>query len=181
MNILTWVWLAGVTVFSLHKLVRHRRFVRRLFRNAKPLELPWHGLAAECAATAGLRIAPPLLTVPGSGTPFLCGLCRPRLILPSATLEALTLSEARHVLLHEMLHIRRRDLAANVLLYPRTPWPFGAIANRINHWGIRKGILVTPYEAPDILERFRRAGFAIERSQIAGNCLNVWARKPAVP
>src|SRR5438270_12394709 len=26
-------------------------------------------------------------------------------------------------------------LAANVLLYPRTFWPFNAIAERINHWG----------------------------------------------
>jgi beta-lactamase regulating signal transducer with metallopeptidase domain len=115
-SIMTWIWLAGAAGSFAWTLIRHRRFARRLTRTAKPLDLPWQGVVAECAATAGLSKVPPLFTVPGSGTPFLCGLFRPRIILPSGTLEMLTAEEARHVLLHEMLHIRRCDLAANWLL-----------------------------------------------------------------
>lgn len=70
-------------------------------------------------------------------------------------------------------------LAANVLLYPQGGWPFKGIAQRINDWGIRKGILYTPYEQADIRERIVRAGFTIESEAVSGNCYNVLARKPA--
>lgn len=69
-------------------------------------------------------------------------------------------------------------LAANVLLYPRTAQPFRAIAERINRWGMRKGILHTPYTAEDIHQRFTRAGFEVVVSQVSGNCYNLQLRKP---
>lgn len=68
-------------------------------------------------------------------------------------------------------------LAANVLLYPRGRWPWNAIAERINRWGMRKGILYTPYEQDDIRARILAAGFEILHESISGNCYNVLARK----
>lgn len=68
-------------------------------------------------------------------------------------------------------------LAANVLLYPRGRWPWGAIAERINRWGIRKGILYTPYEQDDIRARILNAGFEILHESVSGNCYNVLARR----
>lgn len=69
-------------------------------------------------------------------------------------------------------------LAANVLLFPTGPFPFRQIAQRINDWGIRKGILYTPYRADDIQDRLRRAGFDLDRATVRGNCLEVLCRKP---
>jgi ubiquinone/menaquinone biosynthesis C-methylase UbiE len=70
--------------------------------------------------------------------------------------------------------------ALNVLLYPRGIWPFKAIAARINRWGVRKGILYTPYERDDIRRRIVEAGFHIESDVVSGNCYNVLARKPRI-
>lgn len=70
-------------------------------------------------------------------------------------------------------------LAANVLLHPRGMWPFRGIAERINRWGMRKGILYSPYERDDIRQRIVEAGFEIVTEQVSGNCYNVLARKPA--
>jgi ubiquinone/menaquinone biosynthesis C-methylase UbiE len=69
-------------------------------------------------------------------------------------------------------------LAANVLLYPRTLQPFKAFAQRINDWGIRKGILYTPYEREDIRRRLTDAGFEVVTEAVAGNCYNILLRKP---
>ncbi|MDT3677805.1 MAG: methyltransferase domain-containing protein [Burkholderiaceae bacterium] len=71
-------------------------------------------------------------------------------------------------------------LAANVLLFPRTLEPFRSIAERINRWGIRKGILYTPYRSEDIRARFESAGYEILSESISGNCYNVFARRPFV-
>lgn len=68
--------------------------------------------------------------------------------------------------------------AANVLLFPQGKGPLPAIAQRINDWGIRKGILYTPYRHDDIRQRVLTAGFGIEREGVSGNCYNILARKP---
>lgn len=69
-------------------------------------------------------------------------------------------------------------LAANVLLYPRGQGLLARIANRINDWGMRKGILYRPYQADEVRQLVRAAGFEIVSDEVSGNCLNLLARKP---
>jgi ubiquinone/menaquinone biosynthesis C-methylase UbiE len=69
--------------------------------------------------------------------------------------------------------------ASNVLLYPRGLWPFKQIAERINDWGMRKGILYTPYEREVYRDHVRKAGFEVTADSVSGNCYDVLARKPA--
>ncbi|MCW8131967.1 MAG: class I SAM-dependent methyltransferase [Planctomycetota bacterium] len=68
--------------------------------------------------------------------------------------------------------------AMNVLLYARGPWPLRQISDRIAAWGMRKGILETPYEQADIEARVRNAGFDIVEARVSGNALMLLARKP---
>lgn len=69
-------------------------------------------------------------------------------------------------------------LAANVLLYPDGIAPLRWVAQKINDWGMRKGILYSPYKQHDIRSRFIAAGFEIVREFKAGETWNVVARKP---
>jgi ubiquinone/menaquinone biosynthesis C-methylase UbiE len=70
-------------------------------------------------------------------------------------------------------------LAANVLLYPTGFAPLRWFAQKINDWGIRKGILYSPFEQQAIQQKFIAAGYEIESSFISGNTWNVVARKPS--
>ena len=68
-------------------------------------------------------------------------------------------------------------LACNVLLHPSGPRPLRWIANQINRWGMKKGILVTPYNADEFLTRLQAAGFHIKMGEISGNSMNVVATR----
>lgn len=70
-------------------------------------------------------------------------------------------------------------LAANVLLHPNGTWPLRVLAERINQWGIRKGILYTPYRVEEVREHILKAGFELQSEKVSGNCYDVLARKPA--
>lgn len=70
-------------------------------------------------------------------------------------------------------------LAANVLLFARGGWPLKPIADWINDWGIKKGILYTPYHQDDVRARFVSAGFDVVSDEVSGNCYNILVRKPA--
>jgi ubiquinone/menaquinone biosynthesis C-methylase UbiE len=70
-------------------------------------------------------------------------------------------------------------MAVNVLLFPEGNGPFGRLASRINNWGIRKGILYTPYTRDDMRARLVSAGFELSFEATSGNCYNVIARRPS--
>ena len=69
-------------------------------------------------------------------------------------------------------------LAANVLLVPRGRQPLKWIAEKIDAWAMRKGILYTPYDRDNIRARILAAGFKILSEERSGNCYNVVAEKP---
>ena len=112
-----------------------------------------------------------------------------QLPFPDASFDTANIANAVHCLpdveaaLRDVRRVLRPGgtMAANVLLYPRGPQPFRAIAERINRWGMRKGILYTPYEAQDIRGRFVAAGFEVVSEAVSGNCYNVLLRRPESP
>lgn len=67
------------------------------------------------------------------------------------------------------------SLAVNVLLYPRGRGLLSKIAEAINNWGIKKGILVTPYEKEVAKNKIIAAGFEIREESVSGNCYSVLA------
>lgn len=69
-------------------------------------------------------------------------------------------------------------LAANVLLYPDGVAPLRWAAQRINDWGIRKGILYSPFRQEDIRKRMLDIGYEVSREFKSGNTWNVVVRKP---
>lgn len=69
-------------------------------------------------------------------------------------------------------------LAANVLLYPTGFAPLRWIAQKINEWGIRKGILYSPFHIEEIRAKMLAAGYEIASEFKSGNTWNVVVRKP---
>jgi ubiquinone/menaquinone biosynthesis C-methylase UbiE len=61
-------------------------------------------------------------------------------------------------------------LAVNALLYPRGFAPARRIAASINRWGMKKGILHTPFTEDEVLKLFNNTGYVIKQFYTKGNC-----------
>ena len=104
---------------------------------------------------------------------------------PDGSFDTVNLANAIHCLpdvagaLREVFRVLKPGgtFATNALLYPRGPWPFRQIAQRIDDWGIRKGILYTPFQAEEVRRHISAAGFEVVQDRVSGNCLDVLARK----
>ena len=79
------VWIAGIVAMLLYTLISFLLF-RRKVREAAPLK-------------------DNVYLCDGIGTPFILGVIRPRIYLPSSICE----TDMRHVIAHERAHIKRRD------------------------------------------------------------------------
>ncbi|MBK9138221.1 MAG: redoxin domain-containing protein [Verrucomicrobia bacterium] len=114
--LLFWTWAAGVLALGGYVVIAAVRF-RWRGRRWRPVTEP-AALAVmdECARRMGVRHPPELVEGEELASPALFGVFRPRLLLPPGFLRDFSRQELRFVLLHELAHVRRRDLAFNWLV-----------------------------------------------------------------
>ena len=108
----TWLmsaWFA-VVVWQILRLLRQRAWLARLLRQAVAPDEELARLVAELAGTIGLRRPPTILCVGPDCPLFVCGPWRPALVLPGPLMSTLGPAERRQVILHELAHVKRRDL-----------------------------------------------------------------------
>jgi beta-lactamase regulating signal transducer with metallopeptidase domain len=112
------VWLAGAALivgrllfvsFQLHRAVR--RAARRQEHDRALVEL-----VDALRRKLGIRRRVRVVLSDIVKTPALHGLLRPTLLLPARIPESFATDELRHVILHELWHLRRHDVAVNWLL-----------------------------------------------------------------
>ncbi len=102
-------WMLAI-LWQILRVFRQRLRLGRLLRSAVAPEGELAELVTELASSIGLRHAPSVACV-GSNCPlFVCGLWRPWLVLPSPLISSLGPAERRQVILHELAHVKRRDL-----------------------------------------------------------------------
>ncbi|MBL9124966.1 MAG: M56 family metallopeptidase, partial [Planctomycetaceae bacterium] len=108
-------WLALAAGLLLHTLVAQVRFLRRLPRQPRRADPVLDELWRECRELAGVRREIPIVVGDDFTQPALCGYVRPKLLLPTFATE-LTGAQLRMIMLHELAHVRRGDVASNWLL-----------------------------------------------------------------
>jgi beta-lactamase regulating signal transducer with metallopeptidase domain len=112
---LLWLWLAG-SLCHLAWIVRGVVRFRCLLRNAWLADADTQGLTRELAERLRLTRHPLVWLVPGRVSPMLWALVgQPRLVLPAELLQRLEREQLRTILLHELVHWRRRDHRVRLL------------------------------------------------------------------
>jgi len=105
--------------------------------------------------------------------------------LPNDYFDTASIANAIHCLpdvlgsfqeLHRVLK-PNGTMTGNCLLEPKGHSFLDRISRRINTWGIKKGILHRPYQASEVIELLKAAGFEVAEQETTGNCLNFVAKK----
>ncbi|NTX57047.1 peptidase M56 [Myxococcus sp. CA039A] len=103
-------WVVGV-LWQVRAQVRSWALMRRLRRNARPLEHPvLESEVLELSESAGLRRAPRLLVSDEVASPLATGLWSPVVVLPTKAVRRLPVEGLRMALAHEVAHLKRGDL-----------------------------------------------------------------------
>ena len=105
---------------------------------------------------------------------------------PEGTFDTVNIANAIHCLrdvrgaLNEIFRVLKPGgtMAANVLLHPGGAWPLRPIAQRIDNWGMRKGLLHRPYTQSEMRGQVSAAGFLLHTESCTGNVYDVLAIKP---
>lgn len=112
--LLTWLGVsAGMLVSGSVSFV----LTLRRFKQARhPASDELLATLAQIASEMHLRYVPRVLIASSVSSPAVTGLLRPTLLLPTEFDREFTPAEARLVLKHELMHLKRRDLSLNALM-----------------------------------------------------------------
>ncbi|NLT97978.1 MAG: hypothetical protein GXW96_07520 [Christensenellaceae bacterium] len=105
------VWLAGAALAAAVLIAGNVRFLRLLKRRQAYDAPSFMALLDECKALLGLRRKLPAIQAQGVSAAAVYGVIRPRLLISPESFTPLSPAQQRHVLLHELSHIRRGDTA----------------------------------------------------------------------
>lgn len=112
--ILTMIWLCGATLFLVVTLKRARYFQRIKIASTK-VTPDIISLFNSCKRELGIQQSIQLLSSHNLQSPISLGWIKPAIILPHNIKQTLSPETLKHVLLHELGHIKRQDIFFNWL------------------------------------------------------------------
>ena len=104
------LWLAGVLVMAGYVCVRNISLWLMVKRERPITEQEILDLLEDCKMEMGVQTIIGVVVSDKIKSPALFGFIRPRLLLPQGMLEAYGLEELRYVFIHELAHLRQRDI-----------------------------------------------------------------------
>lgn len=109
------IWALGAAMFGATVFFRNRRLRRRLARGASSAPPRVLAAARRAADAVGLRETPPILLAEDAPGPLVTGCLRPIVVLPTHRSADWTDAELEHLLCHELAHVKRHDLWAELV------------------------------------------------------------------
>lgn len=112
---LTLVWLLGVVIVFAAMLALHLRLLWRLRRDTNEPSSRITSILHDVCTLADIRRMPRLIVTDAVRAPALFGITRPAILLPHELAANGDASSMRLILLHELAHLQRRDLWAQIV------------------------------------------------------------------
>jgi beta-lactamase regulating signal transducer with metallopeptidase domain/protocatechuate 3,4-dioxygenase beta subunit/peroxiredoxin len=107
-------WLVVVVVMTL-LLIQRAFFVRGLVAQSKQAPKAMGSLLERCRQQMGVGRAVGLRLTSLSASPSVCGLGKPRILMPQCMIAQLDAQQMKSILLHELAHVKRGDLWVNLV------------------------------------------------------------------
>ena len=116
LRILPPLWFAGAVFILIRMLVTHWRFSRKVNRPVESTDQRLLQLWNTCREQVRFRRCVPVIVCDDISQPSVMGALRPKLLLPTDLTE-LSDSQLQLIMLHELAHLKRRDLWVNWCLF----------------------------------------------------------------
>ena len=142
------LWLVGV-LFILVLLIQRMWFVRRLIAQSEQASNRLVERLNQCVRQIGIGRNIELRLSQNITSPAVCGLFKPKILMPTALVGELSPDKLRAVLIHELAHIKRGDLWVNfvqtvlqiIYFYNPFVWLANTVVRRIREQAVDEMVL----------------------------------------
>ncbi|MBU5590232.1 hypothetical protein KQI89_00480 [Clostridium sp. MSJ-4] len=107
------LWVLGIGILSLYILGTYIIFLMRFSKDPLCKDEEIIDILKDCTKSMGINKKISVIYSNKIKTPTLCGIIRPKILVPKKTMHNLSLKEKRYVFLHELSHLKRKDILFN--------------------------------------------------------------------
>ncbi len=118
------IWILGVLILSLYSFIYNILFWIRVRNGTIFTEPSILKLLEESKEQLGIQTSISIIQTSGISIPAIFGVTRPWLLIPETVLKSMGHENLRFVILHELAHLRRKDIIINWI----------ALVLQIIHW-----------------------------------------------
>ncbi|WML33147.1 M56 family metallopeptidase [Clostridium sp. OS1-26] len=124
LNIASCIWLAGVISAAIFLFIIDKRFKRKILNLEELKDLKFMQLLEQCKKKVNINVNIPVYVCDSFKSPCILGVFKPKIYIPRCICGKSEYKQLYHVLLHELIHYKRKDLVYNSL----------AVLAVIMHW-----------------------------------------------
>ncbi len=110
------LWMAGVLAVLIYNLVVYLNLLKKVNHMPKCTDANIISILDRCRRRADVKKMPDIICCTESKGPSLMGYFKPKIIISPEVLSCLSNEDLEHIFLHEMMHIKRKDILANWLM-----------------------------------------------------------------
>lgn len=110
------IWMIGAGILLLYIFILNITFYLSIRKNSQCFDETTHKILEECKSLMKVKAHIPVIYSESNRPPFLLGIFRPRLIVPHTVFDKLSLQEKRYIFLHEITHLKRKDILVNSVM-----------------------------------------------------------------
>lgn len=114
--ILSIIWAIGFILFAIHTIIMNLIFRHKVYRLSAAPDSYINELVHICKYRMGIKSNVTVLITSAVNNPALYGLFKPKLLIPPTIVKQLKSHELQYIILHELSHFRRKDLAVNWMI-----------------------------------------------------------------
>ncbi|MCS7464956.1 hypothetical protein N0M98_33275 [Paenibacillus doosanensis] len=110
------VWLMGILILSAKVFLANRKFELTMRNETKKINSEIEKTYNICKKILFIKASIPIVLSDKVSSPTLWGILHPKIIIPKSAVSKLTSDELRYILLHELIHLKRKDIAINWIM-----------------------------------------------------------------
>jgi bla regulator protein blaR1 len=114
-NFLLFTWLAGLLTLTGYTLYSQRKLIIQIRKQSRCFDRNVLRVLEDCKQIMNVVKSIAVVESSIAQSPTLFGFIRPVLLLPEKYTETLSSQQLRHIFLHELAHVKRKDILVNWL------------------------------------------------------------------
>lgn len=116
-TILIYIWLTGVIILGFTTIIINRRLLHFIKKQPMITDQRIVTIFENCKKSMSVQQKIPLFFAGNISSPTVIGFIRPKVLLSGVHSKVLNEQQLRYIFLHELAHIKRRDVGVNWLMY----------------------------------------------------------------
>lgn len=115
-KLLSIIWLIGIAILLTALVIGYKKLNEIIENSSKNTKHCHNKILYDCMNSMNIKIKLQLLYSSQIGSPSICGIIKPKILIPMNVANNACHEEFRHIIMHELFHLKNKDIIINCLI-----------------------------------------------------------------